>query len=529
MGKKSKKAQSLDSLASNCSPILELKYKQPLFAVLCHPEEPILLSGLATGHILCHKYDAPVLEKFYAGRTDKGTIEGDFDKEKPWAVVDIGEDGITDVDGLELVWKTRRHKGSVRSMCFGDNGKYLYSVGIDNVLKKAATENGKVVKKTTLSNDSNIKYTKVVKSLTHPLLLVGDEDGNVIVLDSETLEVKNSIRKIHNGDAINDIFQFSGKSVYKFISLGQTTLAYWDARKTNEDDLKLSPDDTESKRSVALSDDQEDEILCGTFVNPEDGEILVCGMGEGVLTLWKPKKNDLVDQISRIKIKKNESLDCIVPTLQDDNCIWTGCSDGQIYKVNVKTSKVVEIRKHSNLDEVSFLDLDFEYRLVSGGMDKVKIWQFKDEDEPLDSGNEDDFHEGNSITSSSDSSSDEESEENNASSSQKDSNSEEEEDDGDDDDDDEEVWSKLNDRADQDSEASGDDSGCSIGLSREELLQELDKDFSEDDEEAKKRTLDTAEARPTKKAKKMKQKQLTSKQLRNLQRNEHGIKKFEDL
>ena len=231
-----------------------------------------------------------------------------------------------------------------------------------------------------LEEDKN-KYTKLVKSQKHPVLLLGDEGGNISVLNSETLEVKNSIKKIHNGDAINDIFQFVGKSLYRFISLGQTTLAYWDSRESNESDFSIPADDEETKRKVFISDDQEDEILCGTFVNPDDGDVLVCGMGEGVLTVWKPKRNNLVDQLTRIPICKGESIDCIISSFQDDNCVYCGCSNGNVYKVDVKMGKVVEIRKHSSLDEVTFIDLDCEYRLMSGGMDKVKLWEFIDEND----------------------------------------------------------------------------------------------------------------------------------------------------
>ncbi|SCU93976.1 LANO_0E05336g1_1 [Lachancea nothofagi CBS 11611] len=517
MGKKKVKgSQDLTSLASDSSPILELKFPEELFALCCHPEQPLIFSGQATGHIMCHRYDAKVLQQ-QMKRNEESAVEKEVKeqkhepKKKFWAVVEAKEDASSDIAGFKLQWKTKRHKGSVRAMCLDADGSHIYSIGVDCVLKKANSETGKVVKKCQISQDSSVKYTKLTKSIRHKILLLGDENGNVSVLDSETLQLKNTIRKIHSGDAINDIFQFTGKSEYRFISVGQTTLAYWDSRESNESDFNIPDDDLNAKRKVRLSDDQEDEVLCGTFVDPQNGDTLVCGMGEGILTMWKPKKNNLVDQISRIKVKKNESLDCIVPTLQDDDSVWAGCSDGQVYKVNVKTGKVVEIRKHSGLDEVVFLDLDYEYRLVSGGMDKIKIWEFVgDDDETKESSGS----EVEELSSDSDSSN-EHSDSDSGSESESESESE----------------PKPEPLAGEDDNSS--EEGELVGLSKEELLKELEKDLVDSDEEdsslSRKRSPDDSDSSKVSKKQKPKQKALTSKQLHNLQKQAHGIKKFEDL
>ncbi|SCU98653.1 LAFA_0G19372g1_1 [Lachancea sp. 'fantastica'] len=525
MGKKKvKNSQGLSSIASTSSPILEVSFPEPLFALRCHPEKPLIFSGQASGHVMCHRYDAKVLqtrmkrseEVAAKSSSKKGEEEDEKTKKKFWVVVEAKDDGSTDTEGLKLQWKTKRHKGSVRAMCLDADGTHLYTIGVDCVLKKANSETGKVVKKRQITEDIGVKVTKLVKSNTHPFLLVGDENGNVLVLDSETLALKTTIRKIHSGDAINDIFPFTAQSVYKFISVGQTTLAYWDSRESNDSDFKIPADDLEAKRKVRLSDDQEDEILCGTFVDPQNGDTLVCGMGEGLLTVWKPKKNDLVDQISRIKVKKNESLDCVVPTLQDDDSVWTGCSDGQVYKVNVKTGKITEIRRHSGMDEVVFLDLDCEYRLVSGGMDKIKLWELvEDEADAADEFSAVDSDSGDDSDSESDSSA---LNENSDSEGDSVSDSDAESAPGDDDDDDD----------------SGEE-GELVGLSKEDLLKELDKDLTGSDDEGGKSGTKEKHARQrddsklASKKQKLEQKPLTSKQLRNLQKQEHGIKKFSGL
>ncbi|GMF03680.1 unnamed protein product [Ambrosiozyma monospora] len=112
-------------------------------------------------------------------------------------------------------------------------------------------------------------------------------------------------------------------------------------------------------------------------------------MGDGIVTLWKPI-NAYEDQISRIKINKMESVDCIISAMDSDaRFMYSGCSNGGVSKLDVKAGKVVENRLHDSSDEVGLLDLDYQYRLVSAGMEKLNIWSNdgagdEDEDEADD-------------------------------------------------------------------------------------------------------------------------------------------------
>ncbi|GAV53546.1 hypothetical protein ZYGR_0AK00480 [Zygosaccharomyces rouxii] len=475
-----------ETINPNSLPLLELRYGEPLFQMACHPTRPLIYSGLATGHLYCHEYEASKLEKFLQERKSQGKEINS----KPWLQVDAES---ADASGIRILWKTRRHRGSVRCICLDAEGEYVFSVGIDNILKKASAENGKVLKKVDLQHHGS-KFTKVVHSGTHPYLLLGDEEGNVLVLDSTTLKLKNKITKIHGSDAINDIFQFTKRSVYKYISLGQTTLAYWDSRESNENDTEDTP---EEKRKVLVSDDQEDEILCGTFVDPESGDTVVCGMGEGIMTVWKPEKNDLEDQVNRIKVSKGESIDAVVPTLQDDNCVWCGVSNGKLYKVDTKRGQVVEIREHSEMDEVGFLDLDCEYRLVSGGMDSLLLWNADTEqDDGVKSQEE---SEDDSVSSDSD-----------AGDSDANANSANSASDND-----------ANSSGSEDSD-SGDNESSQVGLSKEELIAELDKEIEENEQE-KEQAAEREEEnkRPAKRKRK--------ENLKKNKRPDNGIAKFEGL
>ena len=201
--------------------------------------------------------------------------------------------------------------------------------------------------------------------------------------------------------------------------------------------------------------------------------------------------------MSRIKIAKDESVECIVSTLQDDNSVWCGCSDGKLYKVDIKRSKISEVRKHNTVDEVQFLDLDCEYRLVSGGMDNLKIWQSQDQngtngDEVSDSSLGSDVSDASGMDS----------------------------DDGDNSD---------------DSDLDSDDEEMELtGLSREELIAELDKDLvdeedNDDEDNEEKSQAEHVKRKGSDLSKKDKRSKKMKKQDKMEYNDNHGIAKFDDL
>ncbi|QLQ78624.1 hypothetical protein HG537_0A08710 [Torulaspora globosa] len=399
-------------------PLVEWRFPQPIFDVALHPIRPILLCGLADGQVLCYEYDGNV---------------------------------------TKLIWSTKRHRGSVRSLCV--DAEFVYSVGADSVLKKARVETGRVVQKTRLPPGG---FTRLARC--HEYLLVGDESGGITVLDSETLSSTKRIPQVH-GDAVNGIFQFAGRSLHRYVSVGETTVAQWDARAGND--------------KVVVSEDQGDEVLCGTFT---DSETVVCGMGEGVLTVWKPGKNRLEDQVNRIKVCANESVDCVVADQED--AVWCGCSDGKIYRADVRRGRVVESRVHG--DEVTFVGIDCDNRVVSGSMDKIVVWGEAPEAEAAEGDEPEDAELAESAEP-------------------------------DEDDKSEDGVAVESDEPDSDepgeSDESDDEDGTVLtGLSREELIAELDKDLTEDDDE---------KPEPRKKNKKRK--------LAGKHASSHGIAKFEGL
>ena len=113
-----------------------------LFAQAIHPEEPIVAVGLASGHV--QTYRLP------------GSAGDDSDN----GAVLASESGFGHID---TVWKTRRHKGSCRTLGFSVDGSQLYSAGTDGIVKVADSTTGQVTAKIAVPLDP---YARPLASLT---------------------------------------------------------------------------------------------------------------------------------------------------------------------------------------------------------------------------------------------------------------------------------------------------------------------------------------------------------------------------
>ncbi|EGV62397.1 WD repeat-containing protein JIP5 [Yamadazyma tenuis ATCC 10573] len=529
--KKSNAANAARVLESKVSPILEINYPDPLFSVAAHPTRPIIAQGLATGHVFCTSYDAEQLEEyqtanrathtkqqteaFKTGKTSAIISSVSQSKQKWWTVVD----DATDINNsmVKTLWKTKRHKGSCRSILFdplpNSIGENIYTAGTDHIIKKANTETGKVSGKVEVSQhflEEDDKMTKMCHSATNPFILAGTENGHVLVYDSSNLSKNKLMFKVDKAhdDCINHILPMPAVSAYHYLTLGSTTLSHIDIRKG----------------IVTQSDDQEDELLAMCYasdhVNDNKNDTVLVSHGEGIITIWKNSKNHWRDQLSRIKVNKGVSLDTIVPSMNCDtdemtNSVWCGDADGLLHRINYKMGKVQETRVHSSsfgkygaVDEVGNLDIDYSYRLISAGMDTLKIWS--DESQKSD--------EVNGSDSGSDSDSDSDSDDDSGSDSASFS------DDTGDSDDNGESDNEDSDKIDpSDSDSEKDQSG----------LPKLQRKRRFDNLKPKKRLINfeshAKDLEETSSVKKPKTKQLTTKQLRNMQQHEHGIRRFDGL
>lgn len=514
---KSKRAeQAAREIELRVAPILEVQYTDPLFAVAAHPSEPVLVSGLATGHVYCNRYDAEALEekqKRERARIATSIRSVSQSKTKWWEVTEYTAD--TQDRTYTTLWKTKRHKGSCRAVIFdpttANAGKYIYTAGSDNVIKKAAVETGKVASKADIVKEYHSKddsITKLCHSSTHDFLLAGTENGLVLVLDSKDLgsSLKYSVAKAHE-DSINHILPMPHVSAYHYLTLGLTTLSHIDIRKG----------------IITQSDDQEDELLSMCYPTDDTlNDTVLVTHGEGIVTIWKNSKNKLMDQLSRIKVNKGVSIDCIVPSMNEDlpESVWCGDSEGFLHRLDYRRGRVVETRIHSNatkkhgaIDEVGILDIDYDYRLISAGMDSLKIWSGEVNDEQPEEAQDDDSDDD---SDDSDSGSGTESESDfGRNSSDSDDGQSSEEDNGSDSDKEDEA----------EDESKEEEPKQRAQNQKKRKVIDINKLTAKENEvEPVEEAPEVEVSRPKKKVK-----QLTTKQLRNLQKHEHGIKRFDGL
>jgi len=98
--------------------ICTLPLTSDLFAQAIHPKSSIVVVGLASGHV--QTYVLPSLDS------------------SPDTAPKIG------CGTIDTAWRTKRHKGSCRSLTFSSDGEILYSAGTDGIVKAARTETGAV-------------------------------------------------------------------------------------------------------------------------------------------------------------------------------------------------------------------------------------------------------------------------------------------------------------------------------------------------------------------------------------------------
>lgn len=115
-----------------------------LFAQCIHPNSPLLAIGLATGHVQIH--DLPprtALDGSPISESGRGTIG--------------------------TAWRTRRHKGSCRSLSFSPDGSFLFSAGTDGLVKAASSATGQVVSKIAIpQHKCAVPYLSSVLSSERP-------------------------------------------------------------------------------------------------------------------------------------------------------------------------------------------------------------------------------------------------------------------------------------------------------------------------------------------------------------------------
>ena len=104
-----------------------------LFALDIHPSEPLIALGCASGHVQVNRL--PASEASTSSEVASNTI-------------------VTE-------WRTRRHKGSCRSLRFSIDGNSILSAGTDGIVKIADASTGRVSSKIGVPSQNGLVFSLV--------------------------------------------------------------------------------------------------------------------------------------------------------------------------------------------------------------------------------------------------------------------------------------------------------------------------------------------------------------------------------
>lgn len=355
--------------------ICALPLSGDLFTQTVHPTEPLLAIGLSSGHVATLKLP-PV------------------DEDSSSAPTPPGRRGSNGTDVIDTAWRTRRHKGSCRTLSYSVDGRQLYSAGTDGLVKAADSETGRVVGKVAIPvpirvGDEQDDPATVVHALSPQTLLLATDSGalhlydlrdpapSVPLAEGKTAFTRGKPSATHHPhtDFISSLCPLppSATSTSGFskqwITTGGTTLALTDVRRG----------------VLVQSEDQEELLLSSRYMtglparksSGSSGEKALVGGGDGVITLWEKGQWD--DQDERITVsKEKETLDCITEIPQGyggpGKKVAVGLGDGKIRFVRLGQNRVVGEVQHDEIEGVVGLDFDVGGRMISGGGSVIKVW-----------------------------------------------------------------------------------------------------------------------------------------------------------
>ncbi|KAF3915838.1 hypothetical protein ABW21_db0209504 [Orbilia brochopaga] len=342
-----------------------IAFQSPIFTLAAHPSEPLFTAGLLSGHVYTYTWpkEAPSDDE-----------DGEQDDALP--------------SGYKVAWKTRRHKGSCRSVAYSSDGQSLYTAGTDSLIKCASTTTGQVTSKAAIPpQSSSADAPTYLHALTPQHLLIGTDSGTAHLYDTRTaLPVKPTTTwsSIHD-DYISSITALPPTSEStsnlpkQFLATGDSTVSVLDIRKG----------------VLARSEDQENETLSSCVIAGGVGKggrstRAYVGMGDGVVHAFE--RGVWGDMCERIKIgSRGVDVDVVEEYVfaGDDErtkgrCIVAGCSDGRARVVRLGGNKVVRVFEHGSEegdgeeDGISCIAFDCDGAMMTAGGSSVKIWYMED-------------------------------------------------------------------------------------------------------------------------------------------------------
>ncbi|KAL8969673.1 MAG: hypothetical protein Q9183_001890 [Haloplaca sp. 2 TL-2023] len=334
-----------------------------VFTQAIHPTPPLVALGLASGHVQLHQLSAlpsnssPKSKAKTASTNGHGTIE--------------------------TAWRTRRHKGSCRSVVFNADGSQLFSAGTDGIAKCAEAETGKVISKVAVatSNDSGDIDAPTLLSILNPQILLLAADSSALHLydlrSQDSFRNSKPQQTYHpHDDYVSSISPLSPSETStsgvsrQWFSTGGSTVAITDVRKG----------------VVYQSEDLGEELLSGCVID----EKLIAGGEKGVLRVWDGGTNGMMEgKERRVAVQRGESLDvmCSIPgDVVPNKTVCVGLGDGTMKFVDVgdKKGAVVAGVRHHEIDGAVALGFESGGRLISSGGDVVKIWERSEEEDSDD-------------------------------------------------------------------------------------------------------------------------------------------------
>ncbi|KAJ3155812.1 WD domain repeat-containing protein 55 [Geranomyces variabilis] len=211
------------------------------------------------------------------------------------------------------LWSSKLHKGSCRALDFASDGSALYSGSKDRTLQVVNVETGKVTAKKPKAHAEPIN---TLLTLSDALIATGDDGGCVKVWDLRQRKVALSYHD--NTDFISDLHYVEHKKTLLATS-GDGHLSVFDIRK---------------KKPVAISEQQDDELLCVTVVRnttkavvgTQDGNLLLFSWGDwGDCTDRFPGHPSSVDSILTI----------------EDETVMTASGDGILRAIGILPNKLI--------------------------------------------------------------------------------------------------------------------------------------------------------------------------------------------